>query len=115
MTGLRSYNAGVAAENSVVSKYLRSGFQIVAQRYESGEGEIDVIAHHQDKYYFIEVKQSKTFDSAVGRIQPAQIKRIRNAALLFLQKNDLPLETEMRFDAALMNGQGQLKVIPNAF
>lgn len=115
MTGLKSYLTGLSAEDAVVRKYQRSGFAIVAQRFQSAEGEIDVIARHGEKYYFVEVKQSKTFARALDHLLPRQIERIRNAALCFLQKSEIPLETEMRFDAALVDGQGQIKVITNAF
>lgn len=106
---------GKLAEEQVAAKYLRSGFEIVAQRFRRGEGEIDVIARHNSKLYFVEVKKSKDFASAVARITPRQIERIRNAALRFLAENGLALNSEMRFDAALVDRQGVIRVIPNAF
>jgi putative endonuclease len=111
---LTSYHAGLAAEKSVASKYARCGFEIVAERFKSADGEIDVIARHDDKLYFIEVKKSKTFARAAEALGATQIKRIKNASLRYLQKMNLPLETEMRFDLALVDSQGFIKVIPNA-
>ena len=111
---LASYHAGLSAEHSVAGIYARCGFKIVAERYKSPEGEIDLIALHGDKLYFIEVKQSKTFDRAAAALGARQMKRIQNASLCYLQKMGLPLETEMRFDVALVDGQGFIKVIPDA-
>jgi putative endonuclease len=111
---LTAYHAGLSAEKSVASKYARCGFKIVAERFKSSEGEIDVIARHEGKLYFIEVKKSKTFDRAAAALGARQTKRIQNASLCYLQKMGLPLETEMRFDVALVDAQGFIKVIPNA-
>lgn len=109
-----SYHAGLSAENSVAGKYARCGFDILAERYKSPEGEIDLIARHGKKLYFIEVKQSKTFDRAAAALGERQKKRIQKASLCFLQKMGLPMETDMRFDVALVDGHGFVKVIPDA-
>lgn len=111
---LISYHAGLAAEKSVASKYARCGFEIVAERFKTDGGEIDVIARHHEKLYFIEVKKSKTFERAAEALGAKQMQRIQNASQRYLQKMNLPLETEMRFDVALVDGQGFIKVIPNA-
>jgi putative endonuclease len=111
---LKSYHAGLSAEKSVAGRYARCGFEIVAERFKSSEGEIDLIARHNEKLYFIEVKQSKTFEQAALALRPAQIKRIQNASKIYLQETGRPLETEMRFDLALVDGHGFIKVIPNA-
>ena len=111
---LTSYHAGLAAEKSVASKYARCGFEIIAERFKSDGGEIDVIARHDDKLYFVEVKKSKTFERAAQALGAKQMQRIQNASQYYLQEMDLPLETDMRFDVALVDAQGFIKVIPNA-
>ena len=63
----------------------------------------------------VEVKKSKTHDRAAIRIQPQQVARIRAAAQLYLQITKRPIETEMRFDAALVDQYGVIKVLPGAF
>lgn len=111
----RNFHSGLMAEQSVALKYVSSGFTILAERFRCAQGEIDVIAEHDGKLYFVEVKTSKTHERAAARIQPNQIARIRAAALQFLVKTGRPMETDMRFDAALMDQQGSIKVLPNAF
>jgi len=111
---LKSYHAGLSAEQGVADKYVRCGFEILEERFKTREGEIDLIAAHNFKIYFIEVKQSKTFERAAQALREPQIKRIQNASLRFLQKTGRPLETDMRFDLALVDGRGFIKVIPNA-
>lgn len=106
---------GAAAEDQVAAKYRSSGFTIQDQRFRSSQGEIDVIASHNDKLYFVEVKRADSHDAAVARITPSKIARLRKTALSYLSKMDLPLNTDMRFDAALVNKTGTIRVIPNAF
>lgn len=115
MQAALNYRAGAAAEDQVASKYERSGFDILARRFRRREGEIDLIAGYGGKLYFIEVKKSRDHDTAAARITPRQTNRIKNAALRYLAELGLPLNTAMRFDAALVDEQGHIKVIPNAF
>lgn len=118
MTKTTAYHAGISAEQQVEQKYIRSGFEILARRFRRigpDGGEIDLVARHDDRFYFVEVKKSHSFDAAAQRISARQISRIQNAAVQFLADMGLPMETNMRFDAALVNGSGHIQVIPNAF
>lgn len=111
----RNFHAGIMAEASVALKYVANGFTILEERYRCSCGEIDIIAEHDGKFYFVEVKKSKTHERAATRILPQQIARIRATAQSYLIAQNLPVETDMRFDAALMDEHGIIKVIPGAF
>jgi len=111
----RNFYAGLAAEESVALNYQRCGFRIIERRYKTRFGEVDLIAAHGNKIYFVEVKKSKSHDVAATRITSNQISRIRNAALTFVQTHPIYADAEMRFDAALVNDKGVIQVIPNAF
>ncbi|PIB23946.1 hypothetical protein BFP76_01445 [Amylibacter kogurei] len=115
MNASQNYHAGQIAEEIVAQKYVAAGFDVISKRYRRREGEIDLVLGHKDKLYFVEVKKSSSFDKAAERINLHQISRIKNAAMRFLVDTGRKLETEMRFDAALVNGVGQVKVIANAF
>ena len=110
--GRLSYLKGVAAEEQVANAYLRNGFEVVERRWKTKEGEVDLIARHKDKLYFVEVKSSKTFESALEQITPKQQQRIHDAALRYLAEKAKKLEVDCRFDAALVDGQGRIKVLP---
>lgn len=112
--GKLSYAKGHAAENQIALAYERNGFEIVEHRWKADKGEIDVIAKHADKLYFIEVKSSSTFERAVEQITPRQQNRIQNAALQYMAEKIGSLEVDCRFDAALVNAQGQIKILPGA-
>ena len=104
---------GLNAETRVAENYQRCGFKLVQRRFRGRGGEIDLIFKHNDKFYFTEVKRGASHDIAHGYLNAAQFSRMADAILEYLQKEELPLETEMRIDAALVDAQHRVKVIPN--
>ncbi len=112
--GKNSYLKGQAAEDQIAAAYVRSGFDIVERRWKTKEGEIDLVAKHGSKIYFVEVKSSSTFETAVEQITPRQQQRIHDAALQYLAQKAGALDTECRFDAALVDATGKIKVMPGA-
>jgi putative endonuclease len=112
--GQLSFYKGLNAEDRIADAYVRNGFEIVQRRWKTSDGEVDLVAKHQDKLYFIEVKCSKTFDSAIAQITPAQKQRIRNAAMGYLAQTHGNLDVECRFDAALVDGRGFIRILPGA-
>jgi len=112
--GKTAYHAGIAAEDSVARSYIRQGYKLIAQRWRGRSGEIDLIVQQGDVFVFIEVKKSSSFAQAALRITPAQKARIFAAANEFVSKKPKGLLSEMRFDAALVDAAGQIKIIENA-
>lgn len=115
MTGSVSYHAGLAAEASVARHYSRSGRQIAATRWRSAGGEIDLIARDGAEVIFIEVKKAATHSEAAHRLSRRQMDRLCHSAALFLEGEPRGQLTPMRFDLALVDAQGQIDIIENAF
>lgn len=113
--GQINFHKGLLAEDQVADAYRRSGFDIVERRWKSPEGELDLVAEHAGKIYFVEVKASRTHDRAAEHITPRQQRRIQRAAMCYLAQRANTVDVDCRFDAALVDGQGRLKVLPNAF
>ena len=113
--GRRGYLSGLAAEESVARHYARSGRVIVARRWRGPGGEIDLILREGRRLVFVEVKAARSFDAAIGRIANRQIDRIRRSAEAFCGTVPDGQLTEMRFDLALVDGQGMVRVIEGAF
>lgn len=113
--GSVSYHAGHAAELRVATDYERRGFSIAHHRWRGAGGEIDLIARDGDDLVFIEVKASASFDAAAARINPRQMKRIYASAAQFLENEPGGQLTNVRFDAALVDGTGAVQIIENAF
>lgn len=114
-TGQVAYLAGAAAEAQVAQDYERRGFAILRRRWRGKGGEIDLIARNGDGLIFIEVKASRDFDRAVRRLGARQIARLCTSAEEFLGTQPGGALTDMRFDVALVDGTGAVRIIENAF
>ena len=115
MTGsLRNYRNGLSAEESVARAYEAKGAVCLAKRWRSAAGEIDLVFEENDGLVFVEVKLRKTLDTAAHAILPRQWRRIALAAQVFMDENGFSPNTNMRFDAALIDGQNNMEVIQNA-
>lgn len=112
---LRNHLSGAAAEDSVARHYVAQGAEILARRWRGKAGEIDLIARQAGEYLFIEVKTSATTDAAIARVSPAQARRIMTAAQEYLADRPEGQLALMRFDVAVVDGQGVVSVLPNAF
>ena len=113
--GETAYQSGRVAEDIVARAYHSAGRDIVHRRWRGKGGEIDLIARHGDEVIFIEVKKSKTFEQAASRLGRAQMDRLCVAACEFVENEPLGQLTPMRFDVAVVDGQGNVQIIENAF
>lgn len=115
MSGARSFHAGLAAEAAVARHYERNGRQITATRWRSAAGEIDLIARNGAEVIFIEVKHSRSHAEAASHLSARQMQRIYASASMFLAHEPSGQDTPSRFDVALVDGQGRIEIIENAF
>lgn len=115
MRGLRSYHAGLAAEDQVARVYDGGGMPVCARRWRGRSGEIDIVARDGDRVIFVEVKQSRTHDEAASHVTPWQMSRIWNAASEFLAGEPRGQLTEVRIDVALVDGAGRVSIVENAY
>ena len=113
--GLTNYLAGHAAEASVARLYEERGVTICARNWRGTVGEIDLIGRDGDVVVFVEVKQSKTHDLAASHLSPAQIARIFASVEEFVAGEPKGLLADVRIDLALVDGQGCIDVLENAF
>lgn len=113
--GARAHHAGEAAEDIVARHYANLGYTVAERRWRGAGGEIDLILKGPDGLVFVEVKHSRTSDAAALRITPRQIERIYASAGQYLDTQPQGQLTPVRFDAALVNGDGRVEVIENAF
>ena len=114
MSGLTSYQGGLAAEGSVERHYLVRAYELVATRWRSKAGEIDLILRKNDVVVFVEVKKSKSIARAAEMLNPSQIARIYTAAQIFLEGEPDGQNTPARFDVALVGPSGEIEILKNA-
>lgn len=107
--------AGHAAEASVARLYEARGVTICARNWRGARAEIDLVGRQGDTVVFIEVKQSRTHDLAASHVSQAQIARIFGAVEEFVAGEPNGLLTDVRIDLVLVDGQGRIEVLENAF
>lgn len=114
-SGAGGYYAGCAAEEIVAQDYMRRGRPVAHRRWRSEGGEIDLIAREGERVVFIEVKKSGSLASAALRLGRRQMDRLCASAAMFLAGEPRGQLTDVRFDLALVDGMGRLRIIENAF
>ena len=113
--GQMAHHAGLAAESRIAQDYERRGFAVARRRWRGKGGEIDLILRDGKGLIFVEVKQSSDFDRAAESLSARQMQRIYASAAEYLDGEPLGSLTEVRFDVALVDGQGDTRIIENAF
>lgn len=111
--------AGHLAETRAVIWYSLRGFRILARRWQSHVGEIDIIARRGRLLVFCEVKFRQK-DIHLASPTPHQQKRITRAAALFIASSAHYQDYECRFDVILIERKpyalwGRLIPIINAW
>ena len=112
--GGQAYHAGRTAEAIVERHYEQAGRSICARRWRGTAGEIDLVARDGAEVIFIEVKHSRTHASAAEQLSGRQISRLLQAASEYIGSEPAGQLTQMRFDLALVDGQGRIEIIENA-
>jgi putative endonuclease len=96
--------------------YLRcKGYRLLARRFKSAMGEVDLIMRKRDTTAFIEVKARPTFDEAMFAVTPWQQKRIAQAAALWMGRDAKAAQGYCRFDIVAVPATLWPRHIENAF
>jgi len=81
---------------------VAKGFRILARRWRSPVGEIDIIARRRTLLVFVEVKARERFDDAAWSVTDRQRLRIAAAAEAWLARYADSRIRDIRFDAILV-------------
>ena len=99
---IAAFQSGLSAESRCAAWLIAKGYRIVARRFRSSAGEIDIIARRRGVTAFIEVKARARLDDAAYAVTPRQQARIIDAAQGWLMAHPEHAEFELRFDAVLI-------------
>ena len=97
-----AFRAGMSAEASAAVYLLAKGYRILARRFKTPYGEIDIVARRRNLVAFVEVKARARLDDAAYAVTPRQQQRIINAAQAWLMAHPEHAELDLRFDAMLI-------------
>src|ERR1043165_666331 len=97
-----AFRTGLSAEARAVAWLTAKGYRILARRFRSPYGEIDIVARRRNLLAFVEVKARATLDDAAWAVTPRQQARIITAPQAWLMTHPEHAEFELRFDAMLI-------------
>jgi putative endonuclease len=97
-------NNGEKAEQAAEAFLLKQGLRFVERNFFCRIGEIDLIFLDQNTYVFVEVRfrANSAHGSAAESLGHSKLKKVRNSAALWLQKNN-KVNNASRFDAILFD------------
>ena len=97
-----AFRTGLSAESRAAAFLMAKGYRILAKRFRTPYGEIDLVAKKRNLVAFIEVKARASLDDAAYAVTPRQQARIIDAAQGWLMAHPEHAEFELRFDAILI-------------
>jgi putative endonuclease len=110
-----AFQLGLSAESRAAALLIAKGFRILARRFKSSVGEIDIVARRRHLLVFVEVKARANFDEAAESVNSRQQRRIAAAAEVWLAANPDDSIRDIRFDAVLVAPGKMPRHIPAAF
>jgi len=97
-----AFRLGLSAETRAAALLLMKGYRIVARRWRSPVGEIDLVARRGRVLVFVEVKARVNMDDAAESVTPRQRRRIVAGAEAWLARHPEDARRDIRFDAVLV-------------
>src|SRR5262245_61961709 len=110
-----AFRLGLSAESRAAAFLIAKGFRIVARRWRSPVGEIDIVARRHHLLIFVEVKARERLDDAAWSVTERQAARIVAAAEAWLARYPDERIRDIRFDAVLVAPGRIPRHIPTAF
>lgn len=110
-----AFRTGLSAESRAAAYLIAKGYRILARRFRTPYGEIDVVAKRRNLLAFVEVKARATLDDAAYAVTPRQQKRIVDAANAWLMAHPEHANFDLRFDAILVAPRSLPRHLPGAF
>src|SRR4030081_1728393 len=92
----------VAAFKTGISAESRAAAYLMAKRFRTPYGEIDIVARRRNLLAFVEVKARASLDEAAYAVTPRNQRRIIDAAQAWLMTHPEHAEFDLRFDVMLI-------------
>ena len=112
---ITGHKKGLWAESFAKSYLCVKGYRVLAERFKTSLGEIDLVVKRGNRLVFVEVKMRQNIDDAAESISLKNQSRVTRAAELYLQKFPEYNECEMRFDAIVIEPYSWPRHIENAW
>lgn len=112
---LAAFRLGISAESRAAFFLIAKAYRIVARRWKTPFGEVDIVARRRRDLVFVEVKARDRLDDAAESITERSRQRIIAAAEMWLAHRPQDAQCNIRFDAILVAPGKMPRHIVNAF
>ena len=99
---IAAFRLGPSAESRAAILLIAKGYRILARRWKTPFGEIDIVARRRGTLVFVEVKACERADDAAEAVTGRNQRRIIAAAELWLARNPADAQRDIRFDVVLV-------------
>ncbi len=106
-----TYKYGLFAEYIMIIYLMFIGYKIIARRFKTKLGEIDIIASKNKDLVMFEVKARKNEELTTDIVSNRQIKRIYDAMNIFLAQNDKYIDYNILFCIILYKNIFNFKIV----
>jgi len=116
MGSLDTYKSGMMAETVAGWFLAAKGYRVLARRFKTPVGEIDLIVKRGRVVAFIEVKRRATAEDGLYAVHPGNAARVRRAAEWWLKTNPrFADKCDLRFDVVAIAPYRLIRHVSNAF
>lgn len=98
----RNQRRGILAEYLAAGFLMLKGYRLLAMRYKTKWGEVDLIMRYRGQLIFVEVKARRTHDAAAYAVHEKNQARVMAAANAFLAQHAAYTHYQVRFDVVLV-------------
>ena len=110
-----AFRLGLSAESRAAMLLIAKAYRIVARRWRTPFGEIDIVARRRRDLVFVEVKARDRLDDAAESVTERSRQRIVAAAEMWLAHRPQDAQCNIRFDVILVAPGKMPRHIVNAF
>jgi len=97
-----AFRFGLSAESRAAALLIAKGYRILARRWRTPFGEVDIVARRRQVVVFVEVKARGHLDDAAEAVTDRQQRRIVAAAEAWLARHPHITPRDICFDAVLV-------------
>jgi putative endonuclease len=112
---VKAFQLGLSAESRAAMFLIAKAYRILARRWKTPFGEIDIVALRRRTLLFVEVKARETADDAAAAVTERGKSRIVGAAEFWLAQHPNDANADIRFDVILVAPGKMPRHIANAF
>ena len=112
---IEAFHRGLSAESRAALLLIAKAYRILARRWKTRFGEIDIVARRRGVLVFVEVKARASIAEALEAVTERTKQRVMGAAGLWLARHPKDANGDIRFDVIVVTPGAMPRHIVNAF